>query len=101
MFWMCNLFVFSNLGKKTDLSNDDGDALPNKQKEKNFLLAAEASVKQEKSSFQEKPQNQILKHQLELKRIAAPLVKNIYISSFYVLTPQTTHTIRSSSKNPR
>jgi hypothetical protein len=39
---MCNLFVFCNFGKKTDLSNDDGDALPNKQKEKNFLLVAEA-----------------------------------------------------------
>jgi len=55
MFWMCNLFVFSNLGKKTDLSNDDGDALPNKQKEKNFLLAGEVSVKQKKHIFKDIP----------------------------------------------
>jgi hypothetical protein len=55
MYWMCNLFVFSNLGKKTDLSNDDGDALPNKQKEKNFLLAGEVSVKQKKYIFKDIP----------------------------------------------
>jgi hypothetical protein len=52
---MCNLFVFSNLGKKTDLSNNDGDALPNKQKEKNFLLAGEVSVKQKNHIFKDIP----------------------------------------------